>query len=403
MLNMDGGSISVHGGVPPWLRPAALERAERNRRAHERLALHELDWLRAIRLKFGPSVSLIDLSAGGALVESPAPLRPGSTAALTITGRGVTETATFRVLRCEVASLSRGLVYRGACLFERTLSMPDLLRPASRPALDSPSTGQPQDAGQVFARLDALLQVIRSEAERYKGSKLGPPLAQLVADIYNALDRGEEPDAVLAFVEQRLAQGIKTEAPRAVARPAVSASAAPEAPPPAARPAPAAQAVHHSAPAAPAAGPRAEARRSAAPAEADAPAGWNKLVVRFLDGRLLKGFSQDFHISRAHFHVAPSHDAAGGKPVLVAVAELKAVFFVRDFSGNAEYVGQDSPEEPRGGRRIEVTFTDNEVLVGTTLNYRPGGQNFFITPLDPGGNNIRVLVPGGSVRSVRYL
>ena len=39
-------------------------------------------------------------------------------------GPGIVETASFRVLRCEVASISRGLVYRGACVFERTLALP---------------------------------------------------------------------------------------------------------------------------------------------------------------------------------------------------------------------------------------------------------------------------------------
>ena len=68
----------------------------RDRRAHERLMAHELDWLKSARLRFGPRLSLIDLSAGGALFETSAPLRPGATAALTISGRGVDETTSFR-------------------------------------------------------------------------------------------------------------------------------------------------------------------------------------------------------------------------------------------------------------------------------------------------------------------
>src|SRR5687768_18303235 len=96
---------------------AMPEPSGRDRRVHERLVANELDWLKSARLRFGPGLSLIDLSAGGAQFETSAPLRPGSNAMLTITGRGVAETASFTVLRCEVASLEQGLVYRGACVF----------------------------------------------------------------------------------------------------------------------------------------------------------------------------------------------------------------------------------------------------------------------------------------------
>jgi hypothetical protein len=75
----------------------------RDRRAHERHPRHELEWLRSIRLKFGPAVSVIDMSSGGVLVETTTALRPGSTTALTINGHGLVETASLRVLRCEVA------------------------------------------------------------------------------------------------------------------------------------------------------------------------------------------------------------------------------------------------------------------------------------------------------------
>jgi len=49
-----------------------------------------------------------------------------------------------------------------------------------------------------------------------------------------------------------------------------------------------------------------------------------------------------------------------------------------------------------------VTLNDEEVIVGTTLNYRSGGQGFFVTPIDPQANNIRVFVVAQSVRQVRF-
>jgi len=81
---------------------------------------------------------------------------------------------------------------------------------------------------------------------------------------------------------------------------------------------------------------------------------------------------------------------------------LKAVFFVRDFAGNPGYVECNETVAPDRGRRIEVTLNDEEVIVGTTLNYRSGGQGFFVTPIDPQANNIRVFVVAQSVRQVRF-
>jgi hypothetical protein len=58
--------------------------------------------------------------------------------------------------------------------------------------------------------------------------------------------------------------------------------------------------------------------------------------------------------------------------------------------------------ESQHGRRIEVTLNDEEIIVGTTLNYRSSGQGFFVTPIDPLANNIRVFVVAQSVRQVRF-
>ena len=131
--------------------------------------------------------------------------------------------------------------------------------------------------------------------------------------------------------------------------------------------------------------------------------GLNKLVVRYLDGKLVKGFSQDFHPSRQHFHLLRLVDEAGDPPVLIPVVHVKAVFFVRDFSGDPAYVDKKSFLEPRAGRRIEVSFLDDEIMVGTTLNYHPAGVGFFLFPADPDGNNLRVFVGLAAVRHIRYL
>jgi hypothetical protein len=81
---------------------------------------------------------------------------------------------------------------------------------------------------------------------------------------------------------------------------------------------------------------------------------------------------------------------------------LKAVFFVRDFDGNPAYIDRDVGGGAAAGRRVEVTFVDNEVVRGTTLSYRPDGYGFFVVPADPQANNQRIFVVSGALRHVRF-
>jgi hypothetical protein len=81
------------------------------------------------------------------------------------------------------------------------------------------------------------------------------------------------------------------------------------------------------------------------------------------------------------------------------------VFFVKDFVGNAQYNERKEymPEDKPSGRKIEVTFADGEVLVGTTLGYDPKRAGFFLFPADPKSNNVRVFAVTTAVKKVRYL
>jgi hypothetical protein len=129
-----------------------------------------------------------------------------------------------------------------------------------------------------------------------------------------------------------------------------------------------------------------------------------KVVARYIDGRIVKGLSQDFFPNKDRFHVSPANKPPG-ETVEILLKELKAVFFVRDFSGDAqynerkEYIQGDKPS----GRKIEVTFKDGEVLVGTTLGYDPNRSGFFLFPADPKSNNVRVFAVTTAVKKVRYL
>ena len=57
----------------------------------------------------------------------------------------------------------------------------------------------------------------------------------------------------------------------------------------------------------------------------------NKVVVRFSDGRVQKGTTEDFFPNRPSFHLRP---LGTSETQDVRCKELKAVFFVKDFAGD---------------------------------------------------------------------
>jgi len=129
-----------------------------------------------------------------------------------------------------------------------------------------------------------------------------------------------------------------------------------------------------------------------------------KVVARYVNGKRVKGFSQDFFPNKDRFRVYPAAKPSG-EAAEVLVKELKAVFFVQDFAGNSLYHERKKylEGEKPSGRKVEVTFMDGEVLVGTTLGYDPNRPGFFLFPADPKSNNIRVFAVSTAVKKVRYL
>ncbi len=131
----------------------------------------------------------------------------------------------------------------------------------------------------------------------------------------------------------------------------------------------------------------------------------NRVVVHFQDGHLLKGLTNDFLPAKDHFHLQQDGAGADTRPVDVKVAELKALFFVKDYAGHSEHkrVQEFDPAHHEPGRRIRVVFKDGEVMIGTTQGYQPGRPGFFVTPADSGGNNERCFVVTSATKEVAFI
>jgi hypothetical protein len=262
------------------LADAIVERYEDSeRRGHLRLSAEDVRWLRSARLKYGPDVRVLDISAGGILVETDGPLRPDANIVFELSGPTNSILMPSKVLRCRVASFADVMRYQGACSFKRPLEIPELLK-------------------------------------------------------------------------------------QAVAK-------------------------SHGATAATAARPSA------------ASASWQKVVARFRDGRLVRGYTADFHPSKPQLHL--SAEPHSSDTLFLQLSQLKALFFVRDFNGDQMRVDRQEFGSAPQGRKVIVTFHDGETLIGSTLGYRGEGEGFFVQPADPRSNNLRVFVAPGATQQVRFL
>ena len=135
--------------------------------------------------------------------------------------------------------------------------------------------------------------------------------------------------------------------------------------------------------------------------QATPTAGWQKVIARFRDGGLVCGYTNDFHPSKPQLHLSPN--PRHGESMFIPLAQLKALFFVRDFTGNPTLVERKTFSDPPQGRKVEVTFHDDEVMIGSTLAYREEGHGFFVHPADPRSNNLRVFVTAAGMQRVRFL
>lgn len=89
------------------------------RRGVARVAPEAMSWPRAARLRPDQDILIVNLSSGGALVESPTSLKPGARADLQRPGAERT-IVRGRIARCRVIGLEP-MQYEAAILFEQPL------------------------------------------------------------------------------------------------------------------------------------------------------------------------------------------------------------------------------------------------------------------------------------------
>ncbi|HEX2464922.1 MAG TPA: hypothetical protein VHR17_09865 [Thermoanaerobaculia bacterium] len=126
----------------------------------------------------------------------------------------------------------------------------------------------------------------------------------------------------------------------------------------------------------------------------------SKLVVRYMDGRVVKGWSPDLFPNKPTFHVT---DWETNETIEVQLSELKGVFFVKDYTSGPDRHRRYDLERAGLGRRVRVRFSDGEVIEGYTNGYSGDRLAFFVFPPDPEDNTERMLVVTKATTEVKLV
>jgi len=130
-----------------------------------------------------------------------------------------------------------------------------------------------------------------------------------------------------------------------------------------------------------------------------------KVIVRKLGGEIIKGYLETIPQLRDRKDI--SIVSLTEELITVPKQEIKALFFVRKFSGDKEYSEvKFFKNQPRiDGLWVRVTFIDSETVEGIVSNSCRFllDDGFYILPADPISNNRLIYVPKAALKDFRIL
>ena len=123
------------------------------------------------------------------------------------------------------------------------------------------------------------------------------------------------------------------------------------------------------------------------------------IVAHFIDGTIQKGLSLDVDSKRPQCHLKTETGT-----IEIELSAVKALFFVKTATGRPTYNEVKEPAEGDsrlvGAKRVRVAFADSEKIDGLMNRYPPITPYFFMLPIDPHSNNIRILVNRAAVKEM---
>jgi hypothetical protein len=133
------------------------------------------------------------------------------------------------------------------------------------------------------------------------------------------------------------------------------------------------------------------------------PSTHKKVIVRKIGRDSLSGY-----VSPASFVAEGKLELLNqsGKVVLIDLAEIKSVDFVRDFSDSTAPTRKTFTTRPRTeGLWVRLRFSDNDMLEGMMANdlVQLAPEGYLVTPPDTRGNIQRVFVPKSALAEMLVL
>jgi len=132
------------------------------------------------------------------------------------------------------------------------------------------------------------------------------------------------------------------------------------------------------------------------------PSTHKKVIVRKTGRDSLRGYVSPNFIIEGKLELLNQ----SGKVVLIDLAEIKSVDFVRDFNDPATPGRKTFTTRPRTeGLWVRLKFADNDILEGMMPNdlVQLSPEGYLITPPDTRGNIQRVFVPKAALEEMNVL
>lgn len=138
-----------------------------------------------------------------------------------------------------------------------------------------------------------------------------------------------------------------------------------------------------------------------------------KVVVRFKNGKILKGHISDF---TSYTDIIVLQEAETNKEHGIPTGELKAIFFVKSFEGDSSYRDKKMYGiRSNIGRKVYIRFHDGESMFGFLEGDIPWEKGFylskpdnkmkgfFLIPVDVDSNNKKVFVVSSAIKDITLM
>ena len=134
-----------------------------------------------------------------------------------------------------------------------------------------------------------------------------------------------------------------------------------------------------------------------------APTTWQQVVGKYRDGRLIRGYTNDFSPRHPYLHISPTPYGEGSE--FVSMINLDALFFGRDAQPTeGDDVEPSGPDVvPAHGRKVAVPLPNGTEMIGTARSYSRNSAGFFVDSIEENSGTLRVFVTAGGVRSIRFV